>query len=168
MVSFPKSRRVILATLKELQVPALTDCWEGNGKPPSIIIAMRLLPQHRRSLHSPKLSDEENLQLYGKCNNPNGHGHNYTVEISAYGKIHPVTGMVVNLTDLKKYIEEAIMQPLDHKNIDKDVPFFKETVSTMENMALFIWKGLEQLLPGILYEVKVHETENNVVVYRGE
>uniref|UniRef100_A0A8C4N659 6-pyruvoyl tetrahydrobiopterin synthase n=1 Tax=Eptatretus burgeri TaxID=7764 RepID=A0A8C4N659_EPTBU len=116
----------------------------------------------------PKLSDEENLQLYGKCNNPNGHGHNYTVEISAYGKIHPVTGMVVNLTDLKKYIEEAIMQPLDHKNIDKDVPFFKETVSTMENMALFIWKGLEQLLPGILYEVKVHETENNVVVYRGE
>uniref|UniRef100_UPI00358F6391 6-pyruvoyl tetrahydrobiopterin synthase isoform X1 n=1 Tax=Myxine glutinosa TaxID=7769 RepID=UPI00358F6391 len=83
-------------------------------------------------------------------------------------QIHPITGMVVNLKDVKKYIEVAIMQPLDHKNLDKDVPFFKDTVSTTENVAVFIWKGMEQLLPGILYEVKVHETENHVVVYRGE
>ncbi|NXU41052.1 PTPS synthase, partial [Drymodes brunneopygia] len=74
-------------------------------------------------LHSKSLSDEENLKLFGKCNNPNGHGHNYRG-----GKIDPVSGMVMNLTELKEYMQEAIMEPLDHKNLDKDVPFFSEVV----------------------------------------
>ncbi|NWI63792.1 PTPS synthase, partial [Todus mexicanus] len=119
-------------------------------------------------LHSKSLSDEENLKLFGKCNNPNGHGHNYKGEELACG-IDPVSGMVINLTDLKEYMQEAIMEPLDHKNLDKDVPYFAEVVSTTENVAVFIWENLKKLLPtGILYKVKVYETDQNVVVYKGE
>nr|XP_013811720.1 PREDICTED: 6-pyruvoyl tetrahydrobiopterin synthase [Apteryx mantelli mantelli] len=118
---------------------------------------------------SKSLSDEENLKLFGKCNNPNGHGHNYKVVVTVRGEIDPVSGMVLNLTDLKEYMQEAIMEPLDHKNLDKDVPYFAEVVSTTENVAVFIWENLKKLLPvGTLYKVKVYETDQNIVVYKGE
>ncbi|KAI5943230.1 6-pyruvoyl tetrahydrobiopterin synthase [Manis javanica] len=120
-------------------------------------------------LHSKSLSNQENLRLFGKCNNPNGHGHNYKVEVTVHGEIDPVTGMVMNLTDLKKHMEEAIMKPLDHKNLDLDVPYFTDTVSTTENVAVYIWESLQKLLPvGVLYKVKVYETDNNSVVYKGQ
>ncbi|NXT21138.1 PTPS synthase, partial [Syrrhaptes paradoxus] len=124
-------------------------------------------------LHSKSLSDEENLKLFGKCNNPNGHGHNYKARLLICLlfslQIDPVSGMVINLTDLKKYMQEAIMEPLDHKNLDKDVPYFAEVVSTTENVAVFIWENLKKLLPmGTLYKVKVYETDQNIVVYKGE
>ncbi|NXQ46956.1 PTPS synthase, partial [Catharus fuscescens] len=119
--------------------------------------------------HSESLSDEENLKLFGKCNNANGHGHNYKVVVTVRGEIDPVSGMVMNLTDLKEFMQEAIMEPLDHKNLDKDVPYFSEVVSTTENVAVFIWDNLQKLLPqGMLYKVEVQETEQNVVVYKGE
>ncbi|KAF4106938.1 6-pyruvoyl tetrahydrobiopterin synthase [Onychostoma macrolepis] len=120
-------------------------------------------------LHSKSLSDEENKRIYGKCNNPNGHGHNYTVEVTVRGKIDRNTGMVMNLTDLKEYIEEAIMKPLDHKNLDLDVPYFADVVSTTENLSVFIWNNMVKLLPpDSLYEIKIYETDKNIVVYRGE
>ncbi|XP_046888291.1 6-pyruvoyl tetrahydrobiopterin synthase [Hypomesus transpacificus] len=120
-------------------------------------------------LHSKCLSDEDNKRVFGKCNNPNGHGHNYKVEVTVRGKIDRHTGMVMNLTDLKKYIEEVIMIPLDHKNLDRDVPYFSDVVSTTENVAVFIWDSLCTVIPdGLLYEVKIHETDKNIVVYRGE
>ncbi|XP_051958380.1 6-pyruvoyl tetrahydrobiopterin synthase [Xyrauchen texanus] len=120
-------------------------------------------------LHSKSLSDEENKKIFGKCNNPNGHGHNYKVEVTVRGKIDRNTGMVMNLTDLKEYIEEAIMKPLDHKNLDMDVPYFANVVSTTENLAVYIWDSMAKLLqPNLLYEIKVHETDKNIVVYRGE
>uniref|UniRef100_A0A2K6E5M1 6-pyruvoyl tetrahydrobiopterin synthase n=1 Tax=Macaca nemestrina TaxID=9545 RepID=A0A2K6E5M1_MACNE len=88
---------------------------------------------------------------------------------SASGGIDPATGMVMNLADLKKYMEEAIMQPLDHKNLDMDVPYFADVVSTTENVAVYIWDNLQKVLPvGVLYKVKVYETDNNIVVYKGE
>uniref|UniRef100_A0A8D0EMU0 6-pyruvoyl tetrahydrobiopterin synthase n=1 Tax=Strix occidentalis caurina TaxID=311401 RepID=A0A8D0EMU0_STROC len=115
-------------------------------------------------LHSKSLSDEENLKLFGKCNNPNGHGHNYRGK-----ELYTFSGMVINLTDLKEYMQEAILEPLDHKNLDKDVPYFAEVVSTTENIAVFIWENLKKLLPmGTLYKVKVYETDQNTVVYKGE
>ncbi|XP_023693003.1 6-pyruvoyl tetrahydrobiopterin synthase [Paramormyrops kingsleyae] len=120
-------------------------------------------------LHNKSLSDEENKKIFGKCNNPHGHGHNYKVEVTVRGKIDHVTGMVMNLTDLKRYIEEAVMIPLDHKNLDKEVPYFENVVSTTENLAVYIWDRLLKLLPpGLLYEIKIHETDKNIVVYRGE
>ncbi|KAM9767336.1 6-pyruvoyl tetrahydrobiopterin synthase isoform 3-T3 [Dama dama] len=83
--------------------------------------------------------------------------------------IDPVTGMVMNLTDLKECMEEAIMKPLDHKNLDLDVPYFADIVSTTENVAVYIWENLQKFLPvGVLYKVKVYETDNNIVVYKGE
>lgn len=120
-------------------------------------------------LHSKSLTDEENKRIFGKCNNPNGHGHNYKVEVTVRGKIDRNTGMVMNLTDLKQYIEEAIMTPLDHKNLDLDVPYFANVVSTTENLAVFIWDNMVKLLPpNMLYEIKVYETDKNIVIYRGE
>ncbi|XP_049745262.1 6-pyruvoyl tetrahydrobiopterin synthase isoform X4 [Elephas maximus indicus] len=99
---------------------------------------------------SKSLSDEENLKLFGKCNNPNGHGHNYKVVVTVHG-------------------EEAIMKPLDHKNLDLDVPYFAHVVSTTENVAVCIWENLQKFLPmGVLYKVKVCETENNIVIYKGK
>uniref|UniRef100_A0A3P9B7Z8 6-pyruvoyl tetrahydrobiopterin synthase n=1 Tax=Maylandia zebra TaxID=106582 RepID=A0A3P9B7Z8_9CICH len=124
-------------------------------------------------LHSIHLSDEENKEVYGKCNNPNGHGHNYKglnkCVFCICFQIDAKTGMVMNLTDLKKCIEEVIMIPLDHKNLDKDVPYFTTVVSTTENVAVYIWDNMVKVLPpGLLYEIKIHETDKNVVVYRGE
>eukprot|EP00043_Microstomoeca_roanoka_P018522 m.199541 g.199541 ORF g.199541 m.199541 type:complete len:154 (+) comp16846_c1_seq4:1030-1491(+) len=120
-------------------------------------------------LHSPALTDEENQAVFGKCNNPNGHGHNYRVEVTLRGSVDPDTGMVINLVDLKKYMHTAIMETLDHKHLDLDVPYFKDVVSTTENVAVFIWKEMQRLLPtGLLHEVKVNETDKNIVIYRGE
>ncbi|XP_051272574.1 6-pyruvoyl tetrahydrobiopterin synthase [Dicentrarchus labrax] len=120
-------------------------------------------------LHSIHLSDEENKSVYGKCNNPNGHGHNYKVEVTVRGKIDRCTGMVMNLTDLKKAIEEVIMTPLDHRNLDKDVPYFSSVASTTENLAVYIWDHMVKALPpNLLYEIKIYETDKNVVIYRGE
>ena len=80
-----------------------------------------------------------------------------------------MTGMVMNLVDLKGHIQEAVMEPLDHRNLDLDVPFFADKVSTAENIAVFVWTALAERLPeGLLYEVKLHETDKNSVVYRGE
>ncbi|XP_029934371.1 6-pyruvoyl tetrahydrobiopterin synthase [Myripristis murdjan] len=120
-------------------------------------------------LHSSRLSAEDNKRIFGKCNNPNGHGHNYKVEVTVRGKIDPVTGMVMNLTDLKRCIEDVVMTPLDHKNLDMDVPYFADVVSTTENVAVYIWDNMAKVLPpNLLYEIKIYETDKNVVIYRGE
>mgnify|MGYP003507263320 CR=1 FL=1 len=114
------------------------------------------------------LSDEENLEVFGKCNNE--HGHNYTVEVRIRGHVDTKTGMVMNLVDLKAIIERCIMKPLDHKNIDVDVPYFKTVPSTTENLAVFIYDSLKKALPKpeLLYEIKLYETDKNSVVYRGK
>ncbi|KAL1512948.1 hypothetical protein ABEB36_002447 [Hypothenemus hampei] len=121
-------------------------------------------------LHSPHLSDEENRQVYGKCNHINGHGHNYTIKVTLFGEIDPKTGMLMNLMDLKRYMEEAIMAPMDHKNIDKDIDYFKDKPSTTENVAVYCWNRMKNIMsqPEWLYEVEIYETENNIVRYRGD
>lgn len=120
-------------------------------------------------LHSSNFSDDENLRIFSKCNNANGHGHNYKVAVTVRGPINCDTGMIINLSDLKLYMQHAIMDILDHKNLDKDVPYFSNVVSTVENIAVFIWERMQEYLsPGYLYKVKVHETDKNVAVYKGE
>ncbi|KAI9596837.1 hypothetical protein BDF19DRAFT_436971 [Syncephalis fuscata] len=124
-------------------------------------------------LHSAALSAEENQLVYGKCNHPNGHGHNYKVQVTLRGKIDPQTGMVTNLVNLKNCLQLAVMEPLDHRNLDIDVPFFKTNVSTTENVAVFIWQQVEKHMAlagcqGNLHEVCVWETDRNMVIYRGE
>ncbi|KAL3320717.1 hypothetical protein Ciccas_000586 [Cichlidogyrus casuarinus] len=117
------------------------------------------------------MSPEENVKIFSKCNNVNGHGHNYKFEVTLFGEIDPITGMVMNLSTLKEIIQNEVMAHLDHKNIDKDVAFFSQTgtVSTTENVCVFIWNQLQAKLPNdLLYEVKVHETDKNTFTFRGD
>lgn len=115
------------------------------------------------------MTDEENSNVFGKCNSKFGHGHNYSVEVSVRGPVDVKTGMVMNLTDLKDIMNEYIMKPLDHKNIDKDVLYFKAIPSTAENIAVFIWDSIDGRIskPASLFQVKLFETDKNFVVYRG-
>jgi 6-pyruvoyltetrahydropterin/6-carboxytetrahydropterin synthase len=120
-------------------------------------------------LWSAHLSEEENFALYEKCANPNGHGHNYMLEVTVRGTPDPLTGMVLNLTELKKAINEQIVNEVDHKHLNYDVPWLEGYIPTTEVLAMKFWERLERVLPkGLLYEVKLQETENNIASYRGE
>lgn len=93
-----------------------------------------------------------------------------TVEVTVRGPVDEKTGMVINLADLKRFMEQSIMNVMDHKNLDKDIPHFQNLVSTTENVAVFIWDSLSAQIPepSRLYEVKVFETDKNIMSYRGE
>jgi len=136
---------------------------------PNVYLSRRAVFSASHRLHSPALSDEENRELFGKCNRPGGHGHNYTVEVVVQGEIDPRSGIVMNLAELKEILEKTVLRDFDHRNLNVDVPEFRDANPTAENIAVAIWKRLEGALPaGLLHEVRLHETENNVVVYRGE
>lgn len=120
-------------------------------------------------LWSPHLTDEENVALYDKCANPNGHGHNYTLEVTVRGTPDPRTGMVLNLTDLKNVILTYVVNEVDHRHLNYDVPWLEDCIPTTEVLAVKFWERLERALPdGLLYEVKLYETEHNSASYRGE
>lgn len=120
-------------------------------------------------LHCPKLSAAENEQIYGLCNNANGHGHNYDLYVTIKGEPDPLTGMIMDLKELKTIINREIVKPMDHKHLNDDVPFLKNIVPTAENLAIAIWQRLEDKIPhGKLYEIKLYETPRNVAIYRGE
>ena len=93
--------------------------------------------------HNPKWDDAKNKQVFGPCNNENTHGHNYLVEVTLQGEIDPVTGMIINLYDLKQYLWD-ILETFDHKNLNLDTPYFTDRIPTTENLALTLWKELEQ------------------------
>jgi len=120
-------------------------------------------------LWSEHLSEEENLALYEKCANPNGHGHNYVLEVTVKGTPNPRTGMLLNLTELKQAINEQVVNWVDHKHLNYDVPWLEGSIPTTEVLAIKFWERLQRALPeGLLYEVKLYETENNIASYRGQ
>jgi len=120
-------------------------------------------------LYNPNLSDEENDRLFGKCNNPNGHGHNYVLEVVVAGKPDQQTGYVIDLKKLKTIIRENVISKIDHKHLNHDVDFMKGVIPTAENIAVKIWEQLVDKIPsGKLYSVKIYETENNYAEYKGE
>ena len=106
------------------------------------------------------LSDAENRKLFGEEANPNGHGHNYILEVSVEGEVDPVTGMVMNLKELKDILEEEIVEPMDHRFLNKEVPPFDKVVPTTANLAKEIWRRLENRFAGGtgLVRVRVYET----------
>lgn len=119
-------------------------------------------------LFNPQLTDEQNDKLFGKCNNPNGHGHNYILEVIVAGEINPDTGYLIDLKLLKKIIIDNVISKVDHKNLNMDVQFLSGKIPTAENIAIAIWNELDGKIPdGRLYSVKLYETENNYVEYRG-
>ena len=120
-------------------------------------------------LFNPAWSDERNQQIFGKCNNPNGHGHNYEIEVTVTGDPPKDTGMVIDLKKLADIIEEELIDRVDHKHMNLDVDFMKGTIPTAENMAIAFWELLKSKIhEGTLYSIKVYESTNNFVEYRGE
>jgi 6-pyruvoyltetrahydropterin/6-carboxytetrahydropterin synthase len=132
----------------------------------SITRIVRFNAAHR--VFNPSLSDEENQRLFGKCNNPNWHGHNYTLEVTVEGEVEAKTGFVVNLADIKKTVEREIVDVIDHKNLNLDVPFMSGTIPSTENLVLACWRILAPAVaPARLSKLKLWETENQYVEYDG-
>lgn len=134
-----------------------------------IFITKKLEFSASHRLHNPDLSEEENRETFGPCNNPNGHGHNYTIEVTVSGNVHAETGMVIDLKRLKQLVQREIIDHVDHKNLNVDVPFLDGVIPTAENLAIKIWDILEPLIQGgSLYQIKLYESDRNFVIYRGE
>ncbi len=115
-------------------------------------------------------SAEKNHEVFGKCANPNWHGHNFDLYVTVKGEPNPETGFVVNIKDLQKLLREAVVEPIDHKNLNVDVPFMEGKITSIENLALSIWEILAPTVKKMgaeLYCVKLYETEKNAVAYYG-
>jgi 6-pyruvoyltetrahydropterin/6-carboxytetrahydropterin synthase len=106
-----------------------------------------------------KFSAEENRRIFGKCNNPHGHGHNYTLEVTVAGEPDPLTGMVLDLKELKEILEREVMQRMDHRHLNYEVPELSGKIPTCENVALVIWALLEpKISKGKLHRVRLYES----------
>ena len=135
---------------------------------PTATVTRRVHFNAAHRLHNPALSDEENRALFGPCNNPNFHGHNYELDVSVTGEVDPVTGYVVDLGVVKRIVEERVVSYLDHRNLNLDIPEFAKRNPTAENIAVMIWQRLEGSLPGRLARVVLWETPRNFVTYEGK
>ncbi len=119
--------------------------------------------------HNPQFSPEENRRLFGKCNNPNGHGHNYTLEVTVRGEVDRRSGFVVDLRDLKSVLEREVLSALDHRFLNKEVPEFRDRIPTTENLAIAIWQRLEPKFEvAKLHRVRLYETPDLFVDFYGE
>ena len=126
----------------------------------------RFAASHR--LHSEKLSEQDNQRVYGKCNNPYGHGHNYVVEIVVSGPVDASTGMIVNLGDLDGFVEREVIAAFDHKSLNRDVAAFRDKVPTTEHVCVEIFERVKRFPQAKLRRVRVEETSNNAFEYSGE
>jgi 6-pyruvoyltetrahydropterin/6-carboxytetrahydropterin synthase len=119
--------------------------------------------------HNPRWTAEENQRVFGKCNNPHGHGHNYALEVTVAGSINPETGMVGDSKELKARLEQEVLQVLDHKSLNHEVAAFAAKIPTSENIAIEIWNLLASKLTfGRLHQIRLYETPDLYVDYFGE
>ncbi len=119
-------------------------------------------------LYNAKFSDEWNRATFGKCANPNFHGHNYELDVTVEGEVEAETGYVLDLTLLQKLVEERVIRHLDHKNLNVDVPWFRELIPSAENIAIVCWRQICPALPhGIGLRLRLWETPRNYVEYEG-
>jgi len=119
--------------------------------------------------HNPQWSEEQNRRAFGKCANLNGHGHNYTLEVTVKGEIDPVTGFVVDLKELKDILNREVVDAMDHRHLNKEVPEFATRIPTSENIAVAIWQRLDQRLNvAKLHRVRLYELPDLFVDYYGE
>jgi 6-pyruvoyltetrahydropterin/6-carboxytetrahydropterin synthase len=155
-------------------------CDEANGAASNLLISrndtetMILLTRKAdfSSAHfywNPSWSDEENQRVFGKCANRQGHGHNYTLEVTVAGEIDPVSGFVVDLKLLKDILEDEVVSVYDHRHLNHEVPEFAEMIPTTENMAIAIWRRLAGKIPHAkLHRVRVYETPDLFADFFGE
>jgi 6-pyruvoyltetrahydropterin/6-carboxytetrahydropterin synthase len=119
--------------------------------------------------HNPDFTPEENRRIFGKCNNPHGHGHNYTLEVTVKGAVNSQTGFVMDLKDLKEVLNREVLDAMDHRYLNKEVPEFARQIPTTENVAIAIWNRLEQKLNvAKLHRVRVYEAPDLFVDFYGE
>lgn len=119
-------------------------------------------------LHSAHLTEEENCRVFGKCNNPYGHGHNYIVEVGLSGEVDPATGMIANLAELDAFVQRHVLDDFDHKSLNEDVPAFSDTVPTTENLCIEIFQRLKLFPKAKLERIRVEETGKNSFEYAGD
>ena len=119
-------------------------------------------------LFNPKYSEEKNLEVYGKCAYPNGHGHNYEIEVTVSGEPEKDTGMILDLKKLSDIIEAEILTKVDHRHLNFDVDFLNGIIPTAENLAIVFWRILcPKITSGKLFSIKVYETPGNYAEYKG-
>lgn len=127
---------------------------------------MEFSASHR--VYNPNLSDEMNAQIFKKCANKNGHGHNFTLEVTVVGDVNPSTGYVIDLKELKNIIQKEVIDILDHANLNFDVEGLKNIIPTSENLAIFIWDILKNKIPNAsLYKIKISESKTSSIEYFG-
>jgi 6-pyruvoyltetrahydropterin/6-carboxytetrahydropterin synthase len=143
---------------------SFADCrMYGGAMKTRVTIKTHFSSAHR--LYRPDWTEARNLEVFGACANPNGHGHNYGLEVTVEGPIDPETGMVVDMKDLKSLVNDLIVSAVDHKHLNLDVPFLASVIPTAENIAVAFWEILEPRIPtGRLHEVRLQETERNIAV----
>lgn len=119
-------------------------------------------------VHNPALSDAENARLFGKCNNPNWHGHNYMLDVAVAGEIDERTGYVMDLAELKRIVQREVIEKVDHRNFNLEVDFMRGLIPTSENIVVACWRVLApQVAPARLKRLVLWETPNNYVEYEG-
>jgi len=119
--------------------------------------------------HNPALTPEENQRIFGKCNNPHGHGHNYTLEVTVRGPVDARSGFVMDLAELKAVLNREVLDAMDHRFLNKEVPEFRDCIPTTENLAIAIWQRLQPKLKAAeLHRVRVYETPDLFADYYGE
>src|SRR5690348_13773959 len=135
---------------------------------PVVTVTRRLKFNAAHRVHNPTFSDEENRATFGKCNNPYGHGHNYTLDVSVSGEVDPATGYVMDLGKLSDLVEREVVDAVDHHNLNVDVPFMQGIIPTSENLIVAFWRRLEgAVAPATLTRLVLWETDNNYVEYTG-
>ncbi|MCF7804500.1 MAG: 6-carboxytetrahydropterin synthase [Candidatus Marinimicrobia bacterium] len=135
---------------------------------PTVELTKRFRFESSHVLRNPAWDDEKNYAIFGKCARPNGHGHNYELYVTIRGEVNMDDGMLYELKQLKELVNTHLIDKVDHFHLNYDVDFLEGIIPTAENLAIAFYNQLESVLPDILHEVRLLETENNWAVYRGE
>ncbi len=163
-----KIHRLLLARLNLQIRKNLNLAWTAE-EPQMIQMTTKYEIAASHRLVNNRWDDQKNFEVFGKCTNPAGHGHNYILEITVAGEPNPSTGQVANPEEIDRIVNQYIVEPFDHKNLNQDAPQFDDRVPTVENMALIFWDILnDQIAPAKLYKVKIWETPRTYAEYTGE
>ncbi len=157
--------RVELVGLKLEESPILFAEWTRERDMVTVTRIYEFAAAHRLAVAT--LSEEENWRLFGKCHNPNGHGHNYVLEVTVSGQPDPVTGFIVDLDEVDKVVEREVLDRYDHKNLDQDIPELEGKNTTSETVAQAIFDRLKDKVPGVLERIRLYETARNVFEVTG-
>lgn len=142
-----------------------------TSPPRKVLVTRKARFSAAHRYHNPAWSDERNREVFGACNNPAGHGHNYEVEVTVEGSVDPTTGMVINLREIDAILQEEVISRLDHRHLNVDLPDWKDRQPTTENIAIAIWDRIAPRLArghARLHRVRVHETPDLYADYLGE